>query len=832
MNPSDPRSSCQYAPRFLGRLTLATVIVAIIGTLLPQPSYAKKARKPKPPTLRLSVAPSSITEGRAATFTISASAPVLSETVVNYIIGGNAQPGTHYTLSGSTGSVAIPTGASSATVIVNALVTGLSTGSETITMKIAPGTGYKPVPRAKPVVVTIINAPPPGLPLQLSSGANAPGKTLVATATGLDPDLPTYFIFTDQSGHQLKVRSLSVTATTADVAVPVFVDMQQFRITAGSVSVKLVQQAAAGDVFYGPVNFQINDLPVTNLATGMVTLEVLEELQRELDSASQSWLLIESSSGGVVDTASLRANIVTLQAQLAADEAQIQQLLTGNIAQISLGHIGGKALFIDKNSLALLDRLFAAYLANGEGTVAARGSASVASARALTVPCPDTLQCVDHATNPTIGQGTEGIFSAFEKLEKIGSTAAGITEAGAIGYGSTAVASAAGTVSPMLFFTSTIVPGVVGLAVESFADPFIELELGHPISEQDYQEPLNHIEKGSVAFLQGEMESRLFEGLLPRVGADETTARFLSKYLPASKDLLAMTDLASPTSPPQQAFANSGSIFSNLPHSYFNLTISVVGNGSGFVTPSIYGLNCGDGCLRYIKNVVLTLTPTPTLGSTFVGFSGSVSGSGPVSLTMNSDKAVTAEFAATPTCSFDISPTSAHAPFGGGTGSVSVTTTFADCKWTAASNSSFISINSSGGSGNGSVGYSVTANSSSSSRTGTITVAGQTFTVTQDGAPSANMFDGTYVGTLAGQATCQTPFGPVSTSVGPYPFTFVVNGQASSNGHVDVITPVPGTGSVEFIGTITADGHASGTWSVALTGQPCTEGGNWSGTRQ
>ena len=56
------------------------------------------------------------------------------------------------------------------------------------------------------------------------------------------------------------------------------------------------------------------------------------------------------------------------------------------------------------------------------------------------------------------------------------------------------------------------------------------------------------------------------------------------------------------------------------------------------------------------------------------------------------------------------------------------------CDWTATSNDAWITITSGdSGSGNGTVGYSVSANASASSRTGTLTIAGQTFTVTQDG---------------------------------------------------------------------------------------------------
>ncbi len=86
-------------------------------------------------------------------------------------------------------------------------------------------------------------------------------------------------------------------------------------------------------------------------------------------------------------------------------------------------------------------------------------------------------------------------------------------------------------------------------------------------------------------------------------------------------------------------------------------------------------------------------------------------------------------------CTLSISPTSQSFGSGGGTGSVTVTAG-TGCAWTAVSNASWIHVTSgSSGSGNGSVGYSVDANGSSSPRTGTMTIAGQTFTVNQSGAP-------------------------------------------------------------------------------------------------
>lgn len=85
-------------------------------------------------------------------------------------------------------------------------------------------------------------------------------------------------------------------------------------------------------------------------------------------------------------------------------------------------------------------------------------------------------------------------------------------------------------------------------------------------------------------------------------------------------------------------------------------------------------------------------------------------------------------------CSFSINPSSQNFEASGGNGNVAVTSS-TGCAWTATSNAPFINISSGNtGSGNGTVSFNISANPSSGTRTGTITIAGQTFTVTQAGA--------------------------------------------------------------------------------------------------
>ena len=82
-------------------------------------------------------------------------------------------------------------------------------------------------------------------------------------------------------------------------------------------------------------------------------------------------------------------------------------------------------------------------------------------------------------------------------------------------------------------------------------------------------------------------------------------------------------------------------------------------------------------------------------------------------------------------CSYTISPTAATATNQGGTGTVYVSTQ-SGCSWTAQSNVNWITVSSGAtGTANGSVGYKVAQNTGAQ-RTGTMTIAGKTFTVTQD----------------------------------------------------------------------------------------------------
>lgn len=88
------------------------------------------------------------------------------------------------------------------------------------------------------------------------------------------------------------------------------------------------------------------------------------------------------------------------------------------------------------------------------------------------------------------------------------------------------------------------------------------------------------------------------------------------------------------------------------------------------------------------------------------------------------------------TGSLTLTPPSAAIGAAGGTASITVETAPATVNWTAAANATWLRINAgASGTGNGAVNYVVSPNPNTASRTGTITVGGSVFTVTQGAAP-------------------------------------------------------------------------------------------------
>ncbi len=176
------------------------------------------------------------------------------------------------------------------------------------------------------------------------------------------------------------------------------------------------------------------------------------------------------------------------------------------------------------------------------------------------------------------------------------------------------------------------------------------------------------------------------------------------------------------------------------------------------------------------------------------------------------------------TCAYAISPTSSplfsssphYTAFGtvGNTGTVEVATS-SSCSWSVTSKPSWITITAgNAGAGNGTVSYSVSPNTGST-RTGTMTIGGKTFTVTQDGAITC-----TY--NISPASSLFNPLGHTGT-VAVTPSSSCSWSAASSTPWITIAAGSTGTGSGTVSYSVAANTTGSTrTGSLTIGGQPFT----------
>jgi hypothetical protein len=207
---------------------------------------------------------------------------------------------------------------------------------------------------------------------------------------------------------------------------------------------------------------------------------------------------------------------------------------------------------------------------------------------------------------------------------------------------------------------------------------------------------------------------------------------------------------------------------------------------------------------------------------------------------------VTQQATAAASCtSFAISPANQSFPASGGTGAVTVTGSPGGCvgTWTATSNDNWITITSGGsGSGSGTVNFSVASYSGGTARTGTVTIAGQVFTVNQQAAVPSTC---TSFAISPANQTFQANGGPRSVTVTGLPSGCAGGSWAatSNDSWITVTSGAAGSGSGTVglsVATYASTGTRMGSvtiagqtfvatqqgivMSVSVTPQPCNDG--------
>jgi hypothetical protein len=248
----------------------------------------------------------------------------------------------------------------------------------------------------------------------------------------------------------------------------------------------------------------------------------------------------------------------------------------------------------------------------------------------------------------------------------------------------------------------------------------------------------------------------------------------------------------------------------------YSLSLYQQGAGTPFATVSLgKPAPAADGKIRVDFIALLSSVPAPN-----VTYEARVSAVGPGGATPSS---VSNGFSFSAVCSYAISPATLSAAATGATGTFAMTAG-TGCTWTAASSVWWLTVTSGGsGSGNGTIGYSVAANTTTTQRTGSITVGGRTFSVTQAAAPCTfdivpNSVAAPATGT-SGSFSMNAGTGCTWTASSNASWLTVTGGASGSGNGTTNFSVAPNTSTTPRSGTIAVAGL---TFTVSQSGAPCS----------
>ncbi len=232
------------------------------------------------------------------------------------------------------------------------------------------------------------------------------------------------------------------------------------------------------------------------------------------------------------------------------------------------------------------------------------------------------------------------------------------------------------------------------------------------------------------------------------------------------------------------------------------LTVGLTGTGSGIVTSSPSGISCAPTCTaNFAAGTPVTLTAAPAGGSTFAGWSGACSGTGPCVVVMSANQTVTAQFTAAPATSV-----LTVVKMGGGSGTVTSNPSGITCGNTCSANflnGSSVTLTATATGGSTFAGW---GGACSGTGACTVTMNGnQTVTATFNAPIMMNTLSVNLAGTGSGRVT-STPSGINCTADCSAGFP---------TGTVVTLTAIPSSGST-FAGWSGSGCSGTGTCTVTM----------------
>lgn len=205
----------------------------------------------------------------------------------------------------------------------------------------------------------------------------------VAIMGRFDPSAPTTVIFAGPRGQQYRITPSSITADRLEVGAPIFFSQPTRGVVgSGRTRVTVIQETQGRMLRSQAGMLTIRELPRTDgLQPGAVLSTYYSAVQQGIETEIQNFHRLGAASGGKVNVGPIVENLELLHGQIAGIQASILPLMNGEVQQIPLGHLQGRPVNLNADSLVMIDRML---LAAAEARV---GSPPPPAARPIT-PAP------------------------------------------------------------------------------------------------------------------------------------------------------------------------------------------------------------------------------------------------------------------------------------------------------------------------------------------------------------------------------------------------------------------------------------------------------------
>lgn len=464
----------------------------------------------------------------------------------------------------------------------------------------------------------------------LNTPSAMPTQLLTVYGKGFDRTDSLSVRFFDQKGYDITLTPAQVTDTGVIVAVPPYVDFENYAFKPGTVNVQILSQSGANAS--NSVTLDIGDIPKFIEPPGTITIQFLEETIEQIRDTKRHMLIVQNLTKTSLPPDSI-ASLDNLAARYAALKEEVRSVMADKSKKVPFAEIDGQTLFYDQETLATADRLFGSLMQepltlSDSGSIMGVATASAAS----TTSCP-----------PLEGLELSAVIACVQRYISVGDVAMSLLEAA----------------NDTHFKNPLVEKGFKGLSFLSDVGFFAFTLPGmYEVYQQDLDTvtALTNVEEYEIARVRNYYLDKL---ALKALGPLGTGMGIIRDLIMGSQDdsyrkWLHQTTLAGTTAfyapQPDQGGQKSGLNFivcgdlCGKEQKDFAVMVGVKGKGRVTSTPG--GISCLGDCTEiYGSDVaVVKLFAAPEKGYVFEGWSLGCAGKGICMLPFGKDKAVIATF--------------------------------------------------------------------------------------------------------------------------------------------------------------------------------------------